>query len=61
MDYLTKGRQIVDLEIAELQRLRGRIDLPFGEAIEVLMEGLKNQRKVEWGRVASSAGRSRPR
>lgn len=46
MDYAAKARHVVDLEIAELQRLRDRIDGTFSEAIGLLVETLAAGRKI---------------
>jgi arabinose-5-phosphate isomerase len=46
MDHAEKARQVVDLEIAELRRLRDRIDGEFSEAIRLLMRTLAAGRKI---------------
>jgi arabinose-5-phosphate isomerase len=46
MDYTAKAHQVIDLEIAELQRLRERIDTTFAEAIELLLEALETGHKI---------------
>ncbi len=46
MDYAAKARHVVDLEIAELRRLRDRIDGAFSSAIELLAATLAADRKI---------------
>jgi arabinose-5-phosphate isomerase len=46
MDPLDSARQVVDLEIAELQRLRSRLDQSFVVAVEVLKETIQAGKKV---------------
>jgi arabinose-5-phosphate isomerase len=46
MDYTTKASQIIDLEIAELQRLRDRIGSDFVKAVDLLLEALAAGRKI---------------
>jgi arabinose-5-phosphate isomerase len=46
MDYLEKARRVLEMEIAELQRLEGRLDHRFAAAIELLMECVRNRGKV---------------
>jgi arabinose-5-phosphate isomerase len=46
MDFTQQARRIVELEIAELARLLDRIDGRFSEAVEALMECLKEKRKI---------------
>lgn len=46
MDYAAKARHVVDLEIAELRRLRDRIDGSFSAAIEMLAATLAAGRKI---------------
>lgn len=46
MDYAAKARQVVDIEIAELQRLRDRVDGAFSDAISLLASILSQGRKI---------------
>ena len=46
MDYTTKARQVIDLEISELQRLRDRIGVGFQDAVELMFEVLSTGRKL---------------
>lgn len=46
MDYLSKARTVIELEIAEIQRLAGRIGQPFIEAVELLRLTVEQGRKI---------------
>ena len=46
MDYLTKARTVIDLEIAEVQRLSGRIGQSFIDAVELLRATVSAGRKI---------------
>ena len=46
MDYVGKARQVVELEMAELERLRDRIDGSFSRTVEMLLTTLKTGRKI---------------
>lgn len=46
MDYLTKARTVIDLEIAEVQRLSGRIGQSFIDAVELLRSTVSTGRKI---------------
>ncbi len=46
MDYAAAARQVIDLEIAELARLRDRIDGAFSQAVRVLVDTLAQDRKI---------------
>ncbi len=46
MDYLEKARRVIQLEIAELQRLVDRVGEPFAAAIEALRAAVASQGKV---------------
>src|SRR2546423_564141 len=46
MDYLEKGRRVLDVEILELQRLRERLDENFSRAVTVIKNGLEARGKV---------------
>jgi arabinose-5-phosphate isomerase len=46
MNYLEKARRVLEMEIAELQRLEARLDGRFQTAVEMLMECAQNRGKV---------------
>ncbi len=46
MDYAAKARQVVELEISELQRLRDRIGRAFAAAVELLLQALARGGKI---------------
>lgn len=46
MDYLEKARRVIQLEIAELNRLVERVGTPFASAIEALQTSVEGNGKV---------------
>jgi len=46
MNYPEKAQRVIDLEIEELQRLRSRVGDAFTQAIERIMETLRQRRKL---------------
>jgi arabinose-5-phosphate isomerase len=46
MDYLEKAKRVVDLEIGELQRLRGRLGEDFSRAIELIRRAVDARGKI---------------
>ncbi len=46
MNYTEKARQVIDLEIGELQRLRDRIDETFSAAIRLILRSLQAKQKL---------------
>jgi len=46
MDYQEKARRVIELEIAELQRLLDRIGTDFEKAVDTLRIALENGRKI---------------
>ena len=46
MDYIERGQAVLEIEIAQLQRLAERLDCHFGEAIEALNSALQNGKKI---------------
>jgi len=46
MDYITKAQQVIQLEIAELQRLHDRLGGEFVRAVELLRDALAAGRKI---------------
>ena len=46
MDYIERGQAVLEIEIAQLQRLAERLDCHFGEAVEALNSALQNGKKI---------------
>lgn len=46
MNYVEKARRVLNMEIAELQRLEARLDGRFQEVVEMLLRCIQNQGKV---------------
>ncbi|MFN2507723.1 MAG: SIS domain-containing protein [Chthoniobacterales bacterium] len=46
MEYLEKGRRVLEMEIFELQRLRERLDERFARAVELIKEAVEARGKV---------------
>ncbi len=46
MDYLEKARRVIALELAEVQRLLGRLDGAFVEAVETIRKCVESRGKV---------------
>ncbi len=46
MDYIEKAARVLDLEISELQRLRGRLDENFARAVELIKATVEARGKV---------------
>src|SRR5688572_21448553 len=46
MDYIEKARRVIELELEEVARLRGRIDQSFSDAIELLRHCVENRGKI---------------
>ena len=46
MDYLAKARRVFDLELAEVQSLRGRLDENFEKAIELILAAVERKGKI---------------
>jgi len=46
MDFLEKARRVIDLEVAELQRLNSRLDESFVRAVELILPSVENRGKV---------------
>jgi arabinose-5-phosphate isomerase len=46
MDYVEKARRVLELEIAELQRLEARLDERFEAAVKLLIECVESRGKV---------------
>jgi len=46
MDYIDKARRVINVEMAELQRLIERLDETFEQAIRLILEVIENGRKI---------------
>ena len=46
MDYVEKGKRVLEIEISELDRLRQRIGAEFSRAVELIKEAIDNRGKV---------------
>jgi arabinose-5-phosphate isomerase len=46
MDYLEKAKRVLDLEIEELQRLRGRLGENFSRAVELIRQAVDARGKI---------------
>ena len=46
MDYIEKAVRVIDLEISELQRLRGRLDENFTRAVDLIKNAVESRGKV---------------
>ena len=46
MDYIEKAVRVLDLEIAELQRLRGRLGESFARAVDLIKQTVEARGKV---------------
>src|ERR1700726_2618586 len=46
MDYLQKGRRVLEIEISELQRLADRLDERFEQAVQLMLETVQAGRKI---------------
>jgi arabinose-5-phosphate isomerase len=46
MDYLEKGKRVLEIEIFELNRLRDRLDRDFSRAVEMIKQAVDNRGKV---------------
>lgn len=46
MDYTARARTVIDIEIAEIQRLRGRIGEAFRQAVEAMHRAVDAGRKI---------------
>jgi arabinose-5-phosphate isomerase len=46
MDHLARAREVFDIELAALRRVRAQLDEAFGVAIEIIVEALRQRGKV---------------
>ena len=56
MNYIEKAIRVLDLEISELQRLRGRLDESFARAVELIKQTIEARGKV----IVLGVGQIRP-
>ncbi|MCB1099727.1 MAG: KpsF/GutQ family sugar-phosphate isomerase [Verrucomicrobiae bacterium] len=54
MDHITRARRVIELEIAELQRLRDRIGDSFTSAVQALQVAIENRGKI----IVAGVGKS---
>lgn len=46
MDHLAKAREVFDIEIAALKRVRAQLDSSFARAVETIVEAIKRRGKI---------------
>src|SRR5271169_5913566 len=46
MNYLSKAREVFDVEIASLKKVRAQLDKSFGVAVETIVEAVKRRGKI---------------
>lgn len=46
MQYLSKARNVFDIEIAALKRVRAQLDKSFDQAVEIIVETIKGRGKI---------------
>src|ERR1700679_281553 len=46
MSHLAKARQVFDIEIAALKKVRAQLDESFGRAVDVIVEAVKRRGKI---------------
>jgi len=56
MDYAQKAREVIDIELAGLQKLRDSLDGGFSRAIEIILERLKQRGKI----IVTGVGKNAP-
>ena len=56
MDYASKAREVIDIELAGLQKLRDSLDGGFSRAIEIMLERLKQRGKI----IVTGVGKNAP-
>jgi arabinose-5-phosphate isomerase len=54
MKYVKKGRQVIALELEGLRQMQSRLDAHFDRAVELLLETLRQDRKI----IVSGVGKS---
>jgi arabinose-5-phosphate isomerase len=56
MDYIAKAREVIDIELAGLQKLRDGLDGGFSKAVEVILARLKQRGKI----IVTGVGKNAP-
>ena len=56
MDYVSKAREVIDIEVAGLLKLRDSLDGGFSRAIELMLERLQRRGKI----VVTGVGKNAP-
>jgi arabinose-5-phosphate isomerase len=56
MDYAAKAREVIDIELAGLQKLRDGLDGGFSKAVEVILARLKQHGKI----IVTGIGKNAP-
>jgi len=56
MNYVNKAREVIDIELAGLQRLRDSLDDGFSQAVELILECLRKRGKI----LVTGVGKNAP-
>jgi len=56
MDYVKKAREVIDIELAGLQRLRDGLDGGFSQAVEIILGRLRKRGKI----LVTGVGKNAP-
>ncbi len=56
MDYAAKAREVIDIELAGLQKLRDGLDGGFSRAVEIILARLKQRGKI----IVTGVGKNAP-
>ncbi|TAN36915.1 MAG: KpsF/GutQ family sugar-phosphate isomerase [Verrucomicrobia bacterium] len=56
MNYVNKAREVIDIELAGLQRLRESLDGGFSKAVDLILEGLRKRGKI----LVTGVGKNAP-
>src|SRR5277367_2683682 len=46
MNHLAKAREVFDVEIASLKKVRAQLDESFGAAVEIIVEAIRRRGKI---------------
>jgi arabinose-5-phosphate isomerase len=46
MNYLAEAKNVFDIELVALKKVRAQLDRSFGRAVEIIVEGLRGRRKI---------------
>ena len=46
MDFVAKAKRVIEIELAEIQRLLPRLDAGFSDAVTLLQQAVENQKKI---------------